>query len=125
MCKLASIRRFLCELAIRQPRATTTSMAGDSGTGSGREYVGGKRAGSAGGLWPWVVSLAVHGCLLTGVGFVGQPVGRQAASGGARKGEIVLVARWGERDEYASPNLASFTAVVNRAPDLLPVMQRP
>jgi hypothetical protein len=100
-------------------------MTSFSGAKFGPGYSRRKWSVSAGRVWPWIVSLAVHWWVLSGMGYLGQWTNQHVGSSGTRKDEIVLMARWGERDENASPSAVSFTSATNRAPELLRPVRQP
>src|SRR4051812_15053981 len=100
-------------------------MSSFSGTRFGPGCRRSKRAFSAMAFCAWTLSLVVHGTVLTGMGYVGLTSGKSNGSGGANRGEVMIMGGWAERQESASPSIVSFTATMSRAPELLPPVRQP
>jgi hypothetical protein len=59
------------------------------------------------------------------MGYVGLTSGKSTASASVRRREVVIMGGWTDFPESTSPSVVSFTAKVNRAPDLIAPVRQP
>jgi hypothetical protein len=102
-------------------------MSSISGTKFGPGYLDRRRKRQHSRGWVWVLSLAVHGLVLMGMGIGWHLVGDSMVAGRGESGEAaVLEGGWSTRQTNTGPSVVSFNVpAVNRAPDLLAPMRQP